>query len=283
MNNFAYGYAGLSYGENAYSNVRPPSAAPAEDNSPIEATVTDVIEDAPEASASAQTPEETATGQSVLDILSLAGGWAATLGRDDVDIDCVILVLARHQPGLLRAAGVTDVDGLKSSLGSYVMDSSDEDPRRDDPPLSLEVKSVRYHALGRACEKGRDESTLEDLLDAIAYAIRSGHLQSRGAQLLRTHWRIFAVDAVLTQVMDRLTELQNNVKAEIDDAVETRLRPIVEGMKLEHGAIERLAIEMGGVREHMIARPTPVEIPKKRPFISGEFLQRVNILRRAPA
>src|SRR5690606_29885554 len=131
-------------------------------------------------------------------------GWARAAGEDEVDIDWVIFSYARHLPATLAAAGVADIEALRAPIGARTAREPSAGQPSDAPTetsISAEVLAVLHHARGRACEHGRKESTLEDVLDEIARAIRSGHLQSAGAQLLKAHWRDFAIESALPQVM----------------------------------------------------------------------------------
>ena len=219
--------------------------------------------------------------------MSAACDLAGAAAHPNLDMDCVVCVLARSLPRLLGAAGVVDVDGLRSELVGHIMRpaSAVARPDRASTPIGDDVMVVLHYAQTRAREKGRTESTIEDLLDAMAYAIRTGQYQTPGAALLRARWRIFAHDNVLAHVMARLDTMQKDFASEVDRTVEWRVRQVLEQFGIEQRAIERIALEVDSVSRRLPdLRPPAAElprIPKTRPQPSWEFVKRLFARRQA--
>lgn len=218
------------------------------------------------------------TGAQVARLISIARGWARAAGEEEVDIDWVIFGYARHLPATLAAAGVSNIEGLRASIGARIAREPSAGQQSDVPTetiISTEVLAVLHHARGRACEHGRKESTLEDVLDEIARGIRGGHLQSAGAQLLKAHWRNFAIESALPQVMSRFDELQCQLSTDVDRVVANRLAAVFERIAAEHASIEQLVVEVSHVSERLPAvQPLP-EIPQVRAPRSLKFMQRM--------
>lgn len=231
---------------------------------------------------------DTTNGKLVLGVVSAAFDWADTAGHPEVDLDSIVFVLARSLASTLGAAGIVDVEGLRAQLGAHIMRQTSDGARADKPApvIGDDVHAVLLHARGRAREKKRSSSNIEDLLDAIVWAIRNGNYQSQGAALLHQRWRLLALDAVVPQVMAGLSQLQTQLAGTVEQAVERRFRVVSDQISAEHGAIERLTEEVGCVSRRLPqpeVRQALPEIPPTPPPRSWEFWKRLTARRPAAA
>ncbi|MBX3431028.1 MAG: hypothetical protein KF779_15695 [Hyphomonadaceae bacterium] len=200
----------------------------------------------PDGGTTEQTEQPASGTGAVARVLARAMNWAAQVSHPVVSVDHLLFALSMRVDGGAQAmadAGVRDVQQLEDKL-LHVVYGAPSAPSLGKPQVDDAVYAVVHHAQGFGRQQGRNETQLEDVLEAVCFLVTSGAIETAGAKALREHWpRVAPVDPTLS----RLEQIRSQ-QIELTQVVLGRIAGLAQALQSTETHVVQLEGQLADAR-----------------------------------